>query len=541
MKKLIITSILALLTTVVSTGARQDWPDEYLGLPGDNLNLYAVMNLFQQSETLEGFERSLNDESSRINNLDLNGDNLVDYIMVEDFVRGKVHTIVLRVALDRNETQDVAVFTVEKFRDGTVQIQLVGDEALYGKNYIIEPIYDDQYAETPNPGYIGVAGNARRVVPVRTTTIHISAWPLISYIYLPDYIAWRSRWYWGYWPSYWYAWRPYYWHYYYGYHSHWYPHYYAHYRHWNHFRFPHHHRHYCTNIRTFSPQVNIWINKGNYKNTYSKPELRKEGEALYSRTVSGQRPERQRVSGVNNRTESSQARLNASAGGGRRDVSASTSRQRTVASVASPNAETRRSSTNVDKGNSRSATRINGSTAARSSSPVTAKSTTRSSATTARSSSAVTAKSTTRSPGNTQSVSRPRNGSSPAVTNRTVVRSGSVTSSGSANSGSSEVRSSGYKGRNTSPPATRESSSRSPNLKSASSSQRSGSISSGRSSSRSTAVHSTPSSGRSQAGSSSARTSVSSGQMARSSGHASAGSRSGGGSGPSTSGRSSRR
>jgi hypothetical protein len=58
---------------------------------------------------------------------------------------------VLRVALSRNETQDVAVFTVEQLRDGSVQIQLIGDEALYGRNYIVEPIYD----ETPNPGYTG--------------------------------------------------------------------------------------------------------------------------------------------------------------------------------------------------------------------------------------------------------------------------------------------------------------------------------------------------------------------------------------------------
>jgi len=50
----------------------QEQNDNYLGLPGDNLNLYAVMTLFQESKTLEEFERSLNDENSRINNLDLN-------------------------------------------------------------------------------------------------------------------------------------------------------------------------------------------------------------------------------------------------------------------------------------------------------------------------------------------------------------------------------------------------------------------------------------------------------------------------------------
>jgi len=196
--------VLAAASVVV---AAQNYPEEYLGLPGDNLNLYAVMNLFQESETLEGFERSLNDSESMINNLDLNGDNLIDYITVSDYTEGNVHTIVLRAALNNNEQQDVAVFVVEKLRNGAVQIQLIGDEALYGPNYIVEPIY----AETPNPGYTGNA-YSRNVNVVTTTYYDIAAWPLIRFIYYPGYVVWRSSWYWGYYPSYWRPWRPHYWH-----------------------------------------------------------------------------------------------------------------------------------------------------------------------------------------------------------------------------------------------------------------------------------------------------------------------------------------
>src|SRR5512136_904604 len=90
MKKFLITSILAAMVAIGNTVTAQDQPDEYLGLPGDNFNLYAVMKLFQESETLEGFERALNDENSRINNLDLNGDNLIDYITVTDYPDGDV-------------------------------------------------------------------------------------------------------------------------------------------------------------------------------------------------------------------------------------------------------------------------------------------------------------------------------------------------------------------------------------------------------------------------------------------------------------------
>ena len=100
-----------LLVLSMSFGVKaMNYEDEKLNLQGDNLNLYAVMKLFQESETLEGFERSLNAEDSRINNLDLNGNNLIDYIKVIDYVDGGTHTIVLQVAINERENQDVAVF-----------------------------------------------------------------------------------------------------------------------------------------------------------------------------------------------------------------------------------------------------------------------------------------------------------------------------------------------------------------------------------------------------------------------------------------------
>ena len=279
MKKLI-TLVLAMLLAAGTTITAQDNQDEYLGLPGDNLNLYAVMKLFQESETIEGFERSLNDENSRINNLDLNGDNMVDYITVTDYVDGDVHNIVLRAALNRNENQDVAVFTVQRFRNGSVEIQLVGDEDLYGKNYIIEPIYGDAN-ETPNPGY---TGNRTNITVVRTTTYEVAAWPVVRFIYLPDYVVWHSSWYWGYYPGYWHPWRPFYWHYYYGYHYHWYNDYYRHYHRWNHYRYTRYNDFYYSGIRAHSPNVSVRIREGNYRTTYSHPEQRSEGEAFFNRS-----------------------------------------------------------------------------------------------------------------------------------------------------------------------------------------------------------------------------------------------------------------
>ncbi|HCC71744.1 MAG TPA: hypothetical protein DEQ09_11415, partial [Bacteroidales bacterium] len=253
-----------------------DWQDEYLGLPGDNLNLYAVMKLFQESETLEAFERNLNGEDSRINNLDLNGDNMVDYITVSDFVDGDVHNITLRVFLNQHESQDVAVFIVEQLRNGEVQIQLIGDEALYGKNYIIEP----NYAETPNPGYTGSSG----ISVVRYNYYDIAGWPVIRYIYHPAYVVWRSSWYWDYYPVYWNPWRTHYWHFYYGYHYNWYTYYHRHYRPWKHIRYSGYNNFYCNRVRVYSPTVTVNINRGVYRNTYSRPDRRRAGEQLYART-----------------------------------------------------------------------------------------------------------------------------------------------------------------------------------------------------------------------------------------------------------------
>ena len=106
MKTLVAISVLiALLISGVSVMA-QTQNEDYLGLPGDNLNLFAVMKLFQESKTLEEFERTLNDENSRINNLDLNNDNYIDYISVFDNVYGDVHNIVLQVAVNEREKQD---------------------------------------------------------------------------------------------------------------------------------------------------------------------------------------------------------------------------------------------------------------------------------------------------------------------------------------------------------------------------------------------------------------------------------------------------
>lgn len=283
MKLRIILSLIALMIWPASTLKSQPQPEQ-LNLPGDNLNLYAVMKIFQESETLEIFEKRLNEEDARVNNLDLNGDNYIDYIKVVDYVEKNVHYIVLQDAITPTETQDVAVFVVKRDPNGKVIIQLIGDEALYGKYYIVEPYYDTDKGATPNPGYYGNNNAPQTVVIHHTTEYEITAWPLIRFIFLPTYIAWHSPYYWGYYPPFWRPWTPWYWHEYYGYHYYWHNDYYSHYHHGEHYRYDGWHDDYYGRHHSSSNTVYTRKERGEFNSSYSKPESIKDGAAIFRKT-----------------------------------------------------------------------------------------------------------------------------------------------------------------------------------------------------------------------------------------------------------------
>lgn len=268
---------------------------ESLGLPGDNLNLYAVLKIFQESATLEEFEKKLNDPENKINNLDLDGDNNVDYITVNDEVENNVHSISLKIATSKTEMQNVAVFIVDN-SSGQPQIQVVGDEDLYGKDYIIEPNYDsssDKPDATPNPGYTGNTAVTNAAPPQQTQTVivqkeiitpvQIAAWPIIVYMFRPTYVVWRSPWYWGYYPSYWRPWHPYFFHYYYGYHYHWNYYYHGYYRRWYHYRNPWWYNRYY-HQPGWRYRSNVYYNRynrGDFRMTYNRPDMLRDGSNYY--------------------------------------------------------------------------------------------------------------------------------------------------------------------------------------------------------------------------------------------------------------------
>ena len=190
------------------------------GLPGDNFSLQGALELFKKSSSLEDFEKRLNDKSNNVNNLDLNGDDKVDYVKVTDKMDKDAHAIVLRVNVNAKESQDIAVIAVEQTGAKSAVVQIIGDKEIYGEEVIVEPLDKDESSVVSPRSKGPYAPEVRSVIII----VNVWHWPVIQYMYMPDYMAWHSPWYWGYYPPYWNPWRPYPWHYHYQHSMHYYNH-----------------------------------------------------------------------------------------------------------------------------------------------------------------------------------------------------------------------------------------------------------------------------------------------------------------------------
>jgi uncharacterized membrane protein YgcG len=193
--------VVAMSLSSLTVFAQKEGATGELGLPGDNLDLYAVLDLFQKSKTIEDFEKSLNDEKTKINNLDLNDDKKVDFIKVETKKDGDDYTFILRDPISKKETQDVAVILVSKDKNKKVTLQIVGDKDLYGKDYVVEPSATGSSSVTANPAYTG--SNPVTVnVPASTTTVVVEQAPIVQYVYSPAYVPYYPPYYYGFYPAY---------------------------------------------------------------------------------------------------------------------------------------------------------------------------------------------------------------------------------------------------------------------------------------------------------------------------------------------------
>lgn len=148
--------------------------------PGEDLDLYAVIELFKESKSIEEFEQKLNDPDVGVNNLDLNEDGEVDFIRVMEYAEGDAHVFVLQATLGDDTYQDVARVMVETVEGEEVVAEVQGDEALYGEGYVIAP----------------------------TTVIVVTSFALLSVVFRPRRAVYRSPWGWRRRPAWWRPFRP---------------------------------------------------------------------------------------------------------------------------------------------------------------------------------------------------------------------------------------------------------------------------------------------------------------------------------------------
>lgn len=195
LKKLVPTLFAFLFLLSLAADAQEKGDTAALGLAGDNLDLYAVLDLFQKSKTIEAFEKSLNDEKEGINNLDLDLNKKVDFIKVVTKQEGDSYTFILQVDISKTETQDVAVILLNRDKDKKVSLQMVGAEELYGKDYVIEP--KGNSSVTANPAY---KGEDPVTVNIPANTVVVQSAPIVQYVYSPAYVPYYPPYYYGFYP-----------------------------------------------------------------------------------------------------------------------------------------------------------------------------------------------------------------------------------------------------------------------------------------------------------------------------------------------------
>jgi hypothetical protein len=333
---------LLLLAIPTQVGAQDD---EEPG-PGDNFDLTGALDAFSQAKSLDEFEKKINDPDAQINNLDLNGDDEVDYVRVVEEVEGQTHIFILRVPLGENEEQDIATIDLEKTGAESVTAQIVGDEEIYGPDYIIEP-------DTSENAFFELRGKPVLLAsasddwmdfvpdelrgddlgdPFQLALVIVFRWPIVPVVFAVGYSPWVSPYYWGYWPPYWHVWRPVVW-------SAWRVHRVHHAAHWH--RAHHRASHHARNMH--------------------RAHHRSSSLARHNRPGGGDRPstsDRQAGSGGDRQAATSRDRQGASAGQrpstGSRDQAAAGSRDRSASSSRSREATSRPSSGQTSRSRSNS-------------------------------------------------------------------------------------------------------------------------------------------------------------------------------------------
>src|SRR4051812_39943438 len=84
---------------MASSAQAQTVEQDSTGLPGDNFSLEGALEMFKKAGSPEEFEKLINSEDNKVNNLDLNGDGDIDYIRVIDKQEGDAHALILQASV----------------------------------------------------------------------------------------------------------------------------------------------------------------------------------------------------------------------------------------------------------------------------------------------------------------------------------------------------------------------------------------------------------------------------------------------------------
>lgn len=197
-------TLLHLLLLAPCAGLYAQTAADSTGLPGDDFSLRGALELFKRNIEMEKFEEELNTDSTRVNNLDLDGNGETDYVRVETRRDGEAVYILMTVATSATENQDVAVIGIERTGEESATLQIIGDEDLYGPDAIVEP-YAEEERMAPSKGPRAPALEGVFVV------MNVWSWRPIPWCFSPRYYPYASPWGWAHYPVWWRPWRPHPW------------------------------------------------------------------------------------------------------------------------------------------------------------------------------------------------------------------------------------------------------------------------------------------------------------------------------------------
>lgn len=196
-------SALLLSFTIAASASAQEQQADSTGLPGDNFSLQGALDLFKKAGSPEEFEKLLNSQDNKVNNLDLNGDGQIDYVRVTGKKQDNVQIFVLQALVSPEESQDVAVISLEKTAEDNAVIQIEGDADIYGEPTIAEPLPEAENAFNYSP-----ASHGPSVSSPEGIIVNVWFWPCVRFVYAPAYTVWVSPFTWVAHPHWWRPWRP---------------------------------------------------------------------------------------------------------------------------------------------------------------------------------------------------------------------------------------------------------------------------------------------------------------------------------------------